>query len=52
MALKQPNVVAFDITVLLRKGWLMCEADGIEVDEQLRKWIEPAGEFVEMLPRK
>jgi hypothetical protein len=30
----------------------MIEAEGIDIDEQLRVWIERAIEFVETLPRK
>src|SRR5438094_7700979 len=38
-ALKQPNVVEFDITGRPMKGWIMVEPDGIETDEQLSEWI-------------
>jgi TfoX/Sxy family transcriptional regulator of competence genes len=51
-ALKEPNVVEFDITGRPMKGWIMVEADGIETDEQLDGWIERAVEFVEALPKK
>lgn len=51
-ALKEPNVVEFDITGRPMKGWVMVEADGVETDEQLDGWIEQAVEFVETLPRK
>lgn len=51
-ALKEPNVVEFDVTGRPMKGWVMVEAEGMETDEQLRGWIEQAVEFVETLPRK
>ena len=52
VALKEPNVVEFDITGRSMKGWAMVEPDGLETDEQLSGWIERAVEFVETLPRK
>jgi TfoX N-terminal domain len=51
-ALKEPNVVPFDITGRAMKGWVMVEPEGIETDEQLSEWIRRAVEFVETLPRK
>ncbi|MHB8957712.1 MAG: TfoX/Sxy family protein [Pirellulaceae bacterium] len=51
-ALKEPNVVEFDVTGRPMKGWVMVEADGIETDEQLSGWIERAVKFVETLPSK
>ncbi len=51
-ALKQPNVVEFDITGRPMKGWVLVEGDGMETDQQLRRWIERSVEFVETLPRK
>ncbi len=48
----QPNVVEFDVAGRPVKAWVMVEAEGIETDEQLGKWIHQAVEFVEMLPRK
>ena len=51
-ALKEPNVVDFDITGRPMKGWVMVEAEGVETDEQLRGWVERAFVFVERLPRK
>jgi TfoX/Sxy family transcriptional regulator of competence genes len=52
MALKEPNVVEFDVTGRPMKGWIMVEAEGMETDEQLRGWIERAIKFVETLPKK
>jgi TfoX/Sxy family transcriptional regulator of competence genes len=51
-ALKEPNVVAFDITGRAMKGWVMVEPEGIETEEQLSEWIRRAVDFVETLPRK
>src|SRR5687767_10274087 len=51
-ALKEPNVVEFDITGRPMKGWVMVEADGIETDKQLSNWVERAVEFVSTLPKK
>ena len=52
MALKEPNVVEFDITGRPMKGWVMVEAEGVETDEQLRAWIDRAVALVKTLPRK
>jgi len=51
-ALKQSNVVPFDITGRPMKGWVMVEPDGIETDEHLADWIRQSEEFVCTLPRK
>ena len=51
-ALKEPNVVDFDITGRPMKGWVLVEAEGVETDEQLCGWVERAVEFVEGLPKK
>ena len=51
-ALKEPNVVEFDITGRPMKGWVVVEAEGLDTDHQLGRWIERAVEFVETLPRK
>jgi len=51
-ALKEPNVVPFDITGPPMKGWVMVEPDGIETDEHLADWIRQSEKFVCTLPRK
>ena len=51
-ALKEPNVVEFDVTGHPMRGWVVVEAEGLETDGQLRRWIERAVEFVETLLRK
>lgn len=51
-ALKEPNVVEFDVSGRPMTGWVVVEADGLDTDEQLRGWIERALEFVETLPSR
>jgi len=51
-ALKEPNVVPFDIMGRPMKGWVMVEPEGIETDEQLADWIRRSADFVATLPRK
>ena len=51
-ALKEPNVVEFDVTGRPMKGWVVVDAEGLDTDQQLGRWIEGAVEFVETLPRK
>jgi|SRR6267142_2685113 len=51
-ALKEPDVVEFDITGRPMKGWLMVEPDGIETDEQLGEWVRRSVECVSTLPKK
>lgn len=51
-ALKEPNVVDFDITGRPMKGWVMVEADGLETDQQLSDWVQRSVEFVSTLPKK
>jgi TfoX/Sxy family transcriptional regulator of competence genes len=51
-ALKEPNVVEFDITGRPMKGWVMVEPEGVETDEKLSHWLERAVEFVGTLPKK
>ena len=52
VALKEPNIVEFDITGRPMKGWVVVEAEGIDTDKQLLQWVEQAVEFVGTLPRK
>jgi TfoX/Sxy family transcriptional regulator of competence genes len=52
VALKEPNVVEFDVTGRPMKGWVMVEADGLETDKQLSNWIQQSVEFVSTLPKK
>src|SRR6266550_4589439 len=51
-ALTEEYVRKFDITGRPMKGWILVEPDGIESDDQLRKWIEQSLDFVVTLPNK
>ena len=51
-ALKEQFVIEFDITGKPMKGWVMVVPDGVEHDDQLKKWIQRATTFVETLPGK
>src|SRR5438067_2723041 len=51
-ALKEEYVRKFDITDRPMKGWILVEPDGIESDDQLRKWIDRSLDFVSPLPKK
>lgn len=51
-ALKEKFVIPFDITGKPMKGWVMIVPDGVEEDDQLKKWIQRAIKFVEKLPAK
>lgn len=50
--LQQPHVRVFDITGRPMKGWLLVEAEGLELDAQLVEWVERAAAFVASLPAK
>ena len=50
--LLEPHVKVFDITGRPMKGWIMVEPEGVEDDNQLKKWIDRANKFVETLPVK
>jgi TfoX/Sxy family transcriptional regulator of competence genes len=51
-ALKEPNVREFDITGRPMAGWVLVDAEGLDDDASLRKWIDRGIEFVATLPRK
>src|ERR1051326_7569811 len=51
-ALKEPHIRPFDITGRSMKGWVLVESQGIEVDADLRTWIQRAAKFVQKLPVK
>lgn len=51
-ALKEKFVIPFDITGKPMKGWVMIVPDGVDADDQLKKWIQRAMKFVEKLPAK
>ena len=51
-ALKQPNVVEFDITGRAMTGWVMVEPAGIKDDVELKSWLQQAVQFARSLPPK
>jgi hypothetical protein len=51
-ALKKPPVRAFDITGRPMSGWVLVEPSGFSREENLRRWIELAIEYVATLPAK
>ena len=51
-ALLEPHVREIDITGRPMKGWVMVEPEGVEVDGQLKDWIQRATKFVGKLPKE
>jgi TfoX/Sxy family transcriptional regulator of competence genes len=51
-ALQEKFVIPFDITGKPMKGWAMVVPDGVEDDNQLKKWIQRSMKFVEKMPAK
>lgn len=51
-SLREPHVGEFNITGKPMKGWVMVRADGLESDDQLKRWIDRASKFVRTLPKK
>ena len=51
-ALRQEFVGEFDITGRPMRGWVVVSPDGIDTDDELRRWIKLAAAFVEDLPVK
>ena len=51
-ALKQKNVVPFDITGRPMKGWVMVAKEGFTGEEALEAWLDQAKAFVKTLPPK
>jgi hypothetical protein len=52
VALREPQVRAFDITGRPMRNWVVVEPEGVEDDEQLKDWIQRAVKFVGKLPKK
>ncbi len=50
--LSEPFTQEFNITGKVMRGWLMIEPEGVSQDDELRRWIEFAIEFVRTLPAK
>ena len=51
-ALLEPHVKPFDITGRAMKGWVLVAPEGLEDEDQLKDWIQPAVKFVGKLPKK
>ncbi len=51
-ALREPHVRAFDITGRPMRNWVVVEPEGVENDDQLKRWIQQAVKFVGKLPVK
>ena len=51
-ALLEPHVKEFDITGKAMKGWVMVEPEGVEIDDQLKDWIQRATKFVGKLAKE
>src|SRR5689334_23064154 len=50
--LREPHVLAFDITGRPMRNWVAVEPEGVGDDDQLKAWIERATKFVRTLPKK
>ncbi len=51
-ALLEPHVKPFDITGKAMKGWAMVTPEGLQIDSELKHWIQRAVKFVGKLPGK
>ena len=51
-ALREPHVLAFDITGRPMRNWVAVEPEGVEDDERLHDWVRRALTFVTTLPKK
>ena len=51
-SLREPHVSQFDITGRPMRNWVVVEPEGVEDDEQLKRWIDLALRFVKTLPAK
>lgn len=50
--LRQEFVRPFDVTGKPMKGWIVVQAEALDLDAELRAWIARAREFVDTLPPK
>jgi hypothetical protein len=51
-ALREPFVKVFDITGKAMRGWVMVSPEGLEGDDDVRRWCDAAVRFVRTLPGK
>lgn len=51
-AMQEPYVRDFDVTGKPMKGWVVVDPEGLDDEEELRRWIEDAWSFVAQLPAK
>ena len=51
-AVKQPEARVFDFTGRPMKGWVMVAAKGLEVDADLKQWVQRGVDFALSLPAK
>jgi TfoX/Sxy family transcriptional regulator of competence genes len=51
-ALAEPGVRPFDVTGRPMRGWVLVDAEVVDSDEALGRWIERALEFAARLPAK
>ncbi len=51
-ALAEPNVREFDSTGRPSRGWIVVEADGLEADDELARWVERGKAYAGSLPPK
>lgn len=49
-ALGESFVSEFDITGRAMSGWVLVSPEGVEDDDQLRKWLDKAVKFSSSLP--
>lgn len=52
LALREPYARDFDITGRAMRGWVVVDAEGVETDAQLQRWIDRCVTFVQTLPKK
>jgi hypothetical protein len=50
--LKSPHARVFDITGKPMKGWVMIAEDGFKGNDDLKKWLDQAANFVKLMPAK
>lgn len=48
-ALKESHVHEFDITGKPMKGWVVVDADGLDSDQDLKRWLRQGLQFINML---